>query len=1142
MVFRLHGFRKALQQGCYTFLNSRSGAFVLLLALVLTLNSLLHLIDEHLGTTFVCPRGSCTVDWGDNVGEKSMEDVMCTEPIDAVYTWVNGSDPRHIAEVKYWQKVERRKENQTLRESEIVNSTEAPATFAPRGPSPANEEELGDVADQQASRSRFEDHDEMLYSLRSLVMFAPWIRRVYIVTNGQVPTWLNLEDPRISVVPHSSLFPNKSHLPVFSSPAIEAHLHRIPGLSRRFLYFNDDTFFAAPVHPSDFYTKAKGHRIYFSWPVPNCNEGCPSTWLADGFCDNNCNTTDCDWDGGDCVGDNVRKTVPNYNYGRQQPGGQTAGAHQQTANSWCSSTCADSWIGDKYCDQACETEACGFDATDCGIEKYQQGPYEKLANFSLQHVREHLEINETTRAIFINLTKFFPSGQTKILDGYHDSPSWIRTSTISQLRKVMVITLKNDADSYENRVRFEVEGRWNKDEEHDFWGPIVVHFNITRRRPAPRAPSMLSESMSTKSQTVIIDSADGRDVVPLDAPILKGVGASLHEDGRAALDSVLLKHRARREDHRVRLVETKRKLTFIDHHSGDSVVNVAEEQITREPIRVLKRKPLTPERMAEIAVIKHRLLDKEIELQESALREEHDWNRAFKSFLLNPAEGLNRSEAKADARRQLLDMFGDSLKFGNRLITKKFGTGSRKVPSHMVHFIDKRVIEELWELWPEEWEQSSAARFRSATNMQYAFLHMYYIIHAYKEWGDGKQFFDEMMDMNGNGVIDESEYRRVALLLWEKEVPEDELRAFIATPQLESELLPTLTATITDGAAAGDTPSRSLSQTRSKVFGSRTASESISLPHSASSTSTLRVPKVVPTLSRSLVPNVPSANKPQGDQTIAPTAKGPAPSVPPAFRPPNPDDNIRVLNNRYLAVVSQLIEMTANGTIAGGRRLPPAWTGKLDAAHFADSVLSMIMQKRYEKDRKKYLHDLVPDESDITFFMIRDNSTIVQHNMDHVLYKRAKFLCINDNMNHSHPEYPAVVDAIQGLLRRYYPEPSRFELPNGRRNPFTYLDEVDEKSSFASASRTFQQLSAWAATLAPGSLISNPSVSVRDPGAFGALRYDGVRAVYPLYLSALIVVIAILCCRSWCCRKGRGPRRRQPAEGAAAVTPAAHFL
>uniref|UniRef100_A0A1I8IGI1 Stealth_CR2 domain-containing protein n=1 Tax=Macrostomum lignano TaxID=282301 RepID=A0A1I8IGI1_9PLAT len=130
-------------------------------------------------------------------------------------------------------------------------------------------------------RSRFEDNNELKYSLRSLTKFAPWIRKVYLVTNGQVPNWLNLTNPRLTLITHEEIFPNKSHLPTFNAPAIETHLHRIPGLSDHFLYFNDDVFLTKPVHPHDFYCPASGYRIYQSWEVPNCAAGCPHAWVAD---------------------------------------------------------------------------------------------------------------------------------------------------------------------------------------------------------------------------------------------------------------------------------------------------------------------------------------------------------------------------------------------------------------------------------------------------------------------------------------------------------------------------------------------------------------------------------------------------------------------------------------------------------------------------------------------------------------------------------------------------------------------------------------------------------------------------------------------------------------------------------------------
>ena len=134
--------------------------------------------------------------------------------------------------------------------------------------------------------------NQMLYSLRSIEMYAPWIRKIFIVTNGQKPNWLNLNKSRqdwwyskkmqgfsciytfkspylerIELVLHTQIFQNHSHLPTFNSAAIETHLHRIPGLSRRFIYFNDDFSLQSPVSLTDFWTEENGYKIYRNGPV-----------------------------------------------------------------------------------------------------------------------------------------------------------------------------------------------------------------------------------------------------------------------------------------------------------------------------------------------------------------------------------------------------------------------------------------------------------------------------------------------------------------------------------------------------------------------------------------------------------------------------------------------------------------------------------------------------------------------------------------------------------------------------------------------------------------------------------------------------------------------------------------------------------
>lgn len=96
---------------------------------------------------------------------------------------------------------------------------------------------------------------------------------------------------------------NTQWLPTFSSAAIETFIHRIPNLSKRFLYLNDDIFLGADLYPEDLYTDSEGVRIYQAWLVPDCAEDCPWTYIGDGACDRHCNIEACQYDGGDCLDD-----------------------------------------------------------------------------------------------------------------------------------------------------------------------------------------------------------------------------------------------------------------------------------------------------------------------------------------------------------------------------------------------------------------------------------------------------------------------------------------------------------------------------------------------------------------------------------------------------------------------------------------------------------------------------------------------------------------------------------------------------------------------------------------------------------------------------------------------------------------------
>ena len=146
--------------------------------------------------------------------------------IDAVITWVDGNDPAHRA----------------------------------------SRERYGDKAafarDDVAGSTRYASIGEIFWCVASINRFAPFINKIYIITDNQDPhldDFLQRNFPQghipVEIVDHKTIFSGyEQWLPVFNSLAIETMMWRIPGLSERFIYFNDDCMLAAPATEADFFT------------------------------------------------------------------------------------------------------------------------------------------------------------------------------------------------------------------------------------------------------------------------------------------------------------------------------------------------------------------------------------------------------------------------------------------------------------------------------------------------------------------------------------------------------------------------------------------------------------------------------------------------------------------------------------------------------------------------------------------------------------------------------------------------------------------------------------------------------------------------------------------------------------------------
>lgn len=131
--------------------------------------------------------------------------------IDFVVPWVDSTDPEWIAEYRKYRK----------------------------------EEHLEDKA-------RFRNWDIFHYWFRAVENYAPWVHKVFLVTNGKFPDWINPDCPKLVLVKHSDYIDQK-YLPTFNSNTIELNMNKIPGLSEHFVYFNDDFYLNAPVTPEYYF-------------------------------------------------------------------------------------------------------------------------------------------------------------------------------------------------------------------------------------------------------------------------------------------------------------------------------------------------------------------------------------------------------------------------------------------------------------------------------------------------------------------------------------------------------------------------------------------------------------------------------------------------------------------------------------------------------------------------------------------------------------------------------------------------------------------------------------------------------------------------------------------------------------------------
>ncbi|KAF2077558.1 hypothetical protein CYY_001176 [Polysphondylium violaceum] len=1034
---RNSGFMKLLQFKFYSFLSSRWGMALCIVGAFVTFNTVFQLL------TFMANQYDYNythefnkqVAWNNNVGGVSYQNILCSQPIDIVYTWVNGSDPILLKAVS---DLKRSKRDPTIPECVDKQVPEKDNCFK-----------------DDNTASRFVDNQELRYSLRSIESFAPWVRHVYIITNGQVPNWLDMSNPKVSIITHEDIFVNKSHLPTFSSPSIETHIHRIPGLSKKFIYLNDDVMFGREIFPDDFYTQHGGQKVFLSWPVPNCNDGCPNNWIGDGFCDQACNVTMCEFDAGDCNNstgqmktrwwNKNRNTNTNTANGGLTSFGTTTASNTNTnanngggvgfgtdkSKTFCSRGCPDSWVGDRYCDKMCRNVDCGFDAGDCGIEVM----YSDMVGHDIKLNTSLIHLPNNTYSVYFNLTHVVGNGS--ITDGSHDNSNLVRTATISQKYKIMTLTFHKNQPyqtvaisiSYDKMV---MENNTSVSKSFDKSFNMTLSTQTETIPPAVVPSAVLTSLNKTKDSNTTANDEKEEQELALGVGIVSNENESDNDnnDGPMVVDE-------QEVDKNPPFIVTEQEDSTFYKSTPSPPINLkkveGEEQQegnvkeigllgfstagVRQPLmfeqdtdeqeeeqeQVLKKfkeiennnnsnddeadviiqlnyKPSgSQETIADNngnnnnnnnnndddddkyqgsnQLAKHYqgmtfdqiLQEKQSELlfndilYTDDLKEVRNYriNRETERLLRDegevyPWETIQEQQHKSqNNRRKLLDMFGDSLKFVNRLYTKEFGSSPRKVPAHMPHMIDVDVMNEIQEKWSEQWDETSSHSLRNSKDMQYAFSFFYYIIHKKvpynitQVWGQ--------LDGNRDGYLSENELRTFAINLYGVPLKEpfwNQIKAHLYQVCMDHHY-----QTLFD---AGDL-------------------DALSMIHQ----------------NHSLV-----------------------------------EEAERIDCKITLEVIK------------------------------SDNKTMEDMQKAYSK--KPFYRTTIDGTDEVAFLMIENNATITQGKLDGIRQKRQKFICLNDNMNHTDPHSVKVVKVLHDFYESLFPRPSSFELPPGKLNPFTYIQDAKE--------------------------------------------------------------------------------------------------
>lgn len=560
---------------------------------------------------------------------------------------------------------------------------------------------------------------------------------------------------------HAEIFDDPSHLPTFSSPAIEAHLHKIPNLSRYFLYFNDDVFLGAPVHVEDFLLPSSGaQRIYLSWELPDCAPQCSESFIGDHYCDVSCNVSACEFDGGDCKPRSKSPTSSLLWKSPQQspPPGKATDYDEEDYGvqpltfterveagedfDKCGLGCAVSWIGDGICDSSCRNAACGYDAGDCPKDSKHLLPLFGLKQTASIPRKDFF--SNTSRpigasnwfAFLIDVSEAYNHG--RIVDLTHNRPAFVRSLVyVKKWSAILAVLSLKAMDRFTQNDTVLVGCNVKYDEYLDPDAKNATGGRIHR------------QVKSRNGRLTFSVSRNGLSPLPVNIS--------------TPLPSSAQQHHAPKKSQR----ET------------DDLDDDEQDDDEDEYLEVDDEHEKLPSAASAFATAKARFAyqGKSRKNRTSAvIADDDDEEDSYQDMLIKDRPWIDHDENDDDdedageRKKRSVDTFGRSLVHTKALLNKHFQRKiqlNRKVPAHMPHFIDRFVMEKLAGVLKDAFKTTSSHRFRSEDDVQYGYAYFTYLMARDEDVAEGEleTLVWSFIDTDKDGCADANELRTLTAML-----------------------------------------------------------------------------------------------------------------------------------------------------------------------------------------------------------------------------------------------------------------------------------------------------------------------------------------------------------------------------------------